>query len=97
MKESTRAEQLGLLLLCFLILIYMTKTYRSNPSILNELRDYIDGLMLSDGSIGERSNTGWYIQGCKYKDWLDVIGSNFYEYNIECSISDGKVYFGECL
>ncbi len=68
----------------------MTKTYKSNPAILNELRDYIDGLMLSDGNIQVRNDlNGRYRQGCKYKGWLDLISKDLYEYGVNSKVDYG--------
>lgn len=70
--------------------------HKSNQAILNELRNYIDGLMLSDGCIQyDRGNkTGWYQQNCKYKEWLEVISENFCKYIVECNLDDGRLITG---
>ena len=70
--------------------------YKSNQAILNELRGYIDGLMLSDGSIvnGGISHAYAYSHGCKYKSWLDKISDDLSKYNVESNVSNGKLVYG---
>ncbi len=69
----------------------------SNPAILNEARDYLDGLVLGDGHIhyprGKRK-TSFYTHSCEYKNWLDIINEDLYEYGIECGIDNGQLYTG---
>lgn len=73
----------------------MTRNYQSNPAILKEARDYLDGLMLGDGHIiCKNSKTGYYQQSCKHKNWLDKIDDDLYEYGIECGVSNGRIQFG---
>jgi len=74
----------------------MTTNYlTSNPIILKEARNYIDGLMLGDGNIQcMNSKTGYYQHGCKYKNWLDKIDDNLYEYGIECKVNNGRLQAG---
>ncbi len=55
----------------------------SNSSILNEARDYLDGLMLSDGHIENSHKTGRYSQHCKHIGWLNRVSNDLYEYGIE--------------
>lgn len=63
----------------------------SNPAILKEARDYLDGLMLGDGHIECVSNdTGRYTQSCKENNWIDKISEDLYEYSIVCSVDDGR-------
>ncbi len=70
----------------------MLGIYKSNPAILNEARDYLDGLVLSDGNINCKTNkTGYYRQGCKYKVWLDLISRDLYEYGVECMVDNEKL------
>ena len=68
----------------------MPSHFKSNPAILNEARDYFDGLLLSDGSIpyNKGIETNRYAQSCKYRLWLDIISEYLYEYGIESSVSD---------
>lgn len=62
---------------------------KSNPTILNEARNYIDGLILSDGYIKNGSpKASLYVQKCKHKEWLDVISKYLKEQKIECTISN---------
>ena len=73
----------------------MSKPYKSNPVILNEVRDYFDGLMLSDGHIERKSMlTGRYCHLCKEKNWLDKISEDLYGYGIECTVNNGRLYIG---
>lgn len=74
--------------------LFVPKNYKSNPAILNEVRAYLDGLMLGDGCIPHkitRSRTNRYEQGCKHKNWLDIIRDDLYEYNIKCNLDNGRV------
>ena len=68
----------------------------SNPAILNEAREYLDGLMLSDGHIPpvKYGGTGLYRQSCEHKSWLDKINEDLYEYGIECRVDDGRLITG---
>jgi len=73
----------------------MSKINKSNPEILNESRDYIDGLMLSDGSIQcVGINTGYYEHSCKYNCWLDMIFDYMYKHKIESKVNNGILYSG---
>lgn len=74
----------------------MTLEYnKSNISILNEARDYIDGLIISDGNIHcKYARTGYYNQGCLYREWLEFISNDLYEYNIICTIDNGRFLTG---
>lgn len=74
----------------------MAKIYKSNSAILNEARDYIDGLMLSDGHVHCANNmTGYYHQLCKEKSWLDKISEDLYEYGIESTVNNGRLITGK--
>lgn len=67
--------------------------YKSNNNIQRYCREYIDGLLLSDGSISSQNlSTGRYQQNCKYIDWLEVIKEYFDNYNICCRIDNGRWY-----
>ncbi len=73
----------------------LNNNFKSNPIILNEARDYISGLMLGDGNIYcANSKTGHYQHGCKYKNWLDIISEDLYEYGIECGVDNGRLITG---
>lgn len=76
----------------------MTRNYlTSNPAILNEARDYLDGLILGDGNIHHprgRGKTSYYQHKCKYKNWLDKIDDDLYEYGIECGVSNERLHTG---
>ena len=74
----------------------MAKIYKSNPLILNETRDYLDGLMISDGHIHcANSMTGYYHQLCKEKKWLDKINEDLYEYGVESKVNNGRLCIGD--
>lgn len=64
----------------------------SRPGILNELRDYIDGLMLSDGHIelSYNNKTARYHQPCKYKEWVELINNYFLEYSVISNVDNGR-------
>ena len=70
---------------------------KSNQTIINEAREYLDGLMLGDGHIlysnGSISATA-YQQSCKYKNWLDIISKDLYEYGIINTVDNGKLRTG---
>ena len=74
----------------------MTNYLTSNPAILNEARDYLDGLMLGDGHIPpvKKSGTSRYEQDCEHKNWLDKISEDLYEYGIECGVDNGILRTG---
>lgn len=56
--------------------------YRTNDIIVNDAKSYIDGLLLSDGSLVLRNLTGYYEQTCKNGFWLDKIRKDFLEFGI---------------
>ena len=61
-----------------------TKSYLiSNQAILNKARDYIDGLMLSDGCVMRTNKTGYYKQVCEHDEWLKVISYNLNNHKIK--------------
>lgn len=71
---------------------------RKNPAILNELKELIDGLMLSDGYIKKPyslTSCSSYTQTCVDYEWLLLIKEKFYEFGVisniyhrPCIISD---------
>lgn len=70
---------------------------RSNNSITNDLRSYIYGLLLSDGSIpfGNyfiNNPTLRYTQYCKYSDWILSIKKTFDKYKILSNIRSKTTY-----
>lgn len=72
------------------------KTNKSNKLILNELRSYIDGLMLSDGYLEYKGRfTGRYRQTCVNIEWLNSINNCFSCNNILCNIDNGKFFVSD--
>jgi len=59
----------------------------NNQSILNELRDYFDGLILSDGYVKCSNRVCYYQQSCVEFDWLSIINKDLYDYGIISKIS----------
>lgn len=60
--------------------------------INQKLKDYIDGLLLGDGTVYSTSRySAYYTQGCKYKEWLDSIKTQFEKYGINSKV----VRYGE--
>jgi DNA-binding transcriptional regulator WhiA len=63
---------------------------KSNPHIFNNLKDYIYGLLISDGSIPyniQCNTTSQYQQSCRYSEWIKMIGDVFKSNNINYNIS----------
>lgn len=58
--------------------------------MIHDLDKYLDGLMLSDGCISARDHVGFrnarYTQVCKYKEWLEVIKTDFSFFGIRSNI-----------
>lgn len=60
------------------------------------IESYIDGLMLSDGHTRITSPiSGRYTQKCKYREWLEVISNDLYEFGINSKINEGKIVINE--
>jgi len=63
------------------------------PKIQGDFRNYLDGLMISDGSLVKPSKytkTSMYVQSCVCKDWLDAIKKSFDEFGFSSSLSPEK-------
>ena len=67
----------------------------SNKEIFKTARNYLDGLLLSDGSIpyDKIYPTNLYEQGCSFEQWLYIIKESLSEYNIECYIDNGRTIY----
>ncbi len=75
--------------------IHLKPSFRENKKILNEARNYIDGLLLSDGCISSnRNKTGIYQQSCVYNEWLDIIKEKFSSFGIQGNINNGLLRTG---
>ncbi len=77
----------------------MSKHFVSNPAILNEARDYLDGLLISDGNItidkrNISNTTASYHQDCKHQEWLNKIKDDFFKYNIKSKVNNGRIRTG---
>jgi len=62
---------------------------------INPVRNYIDGLVLGDGTILSKSAfSGRYHQGCNYKEWVDTVARFFQEHGILCNVNwSGQQYY----
>ncbi len=67
--------------------LYSNNRYKSNSNVLGDIKNYIDGLLLSDGSIIYRNSTSYYSQRCKYEEWLLNIASVFNRYGIDAVVN----------
>ncbi len=57
------------------------------------LSNYVDGLMLSDGSIRLSSiKSGRYEQHCKHKKWLEIICNKMIRLGVKCKVDNGIIY-----
>lgn len=63
---------------------------RRCPEFSNDFKDYLDGLLLSDGSLDApiATRSSKYSQSCTHRAWLRKIKTTFTDNGIESSIGD---------